>query len=35
VKLRISTVISFAEDSRGRIYAVSVDSAVYRLVRRA
>ena len=35
LKLRIPTVVSFGEDSRGRLYAVGIDGAVYRLVRRA
>ena len=35
MKLRIPTVVSFGEDSRGRLYAVGIDGAVYRLVRRA
>jgi len=32
--LRVSQLVSFGEDGRGRVYAMSLDGPVYRLVRR-
>jgi glucose/arabinose dehydrogenase len=32
--LRVGSLVSFGEDSRGRVYAVSLDGPVYRLARR-
>jgi hypothetical protein len=32
--LSVSNLVSFGEDSRGRVYAVSLDGPVYRLGRR-
>jgi glucose/arabinose dehydrogenase len=33
-RLRVSNLVSFGEDSRGRVYAVSLDGPVYRIGRR-
>jgi glucose/arabinose dehydrogenase len=33
-RLRVSSLVSFGEDSRGRVYAVSLDGPVYRIGRR-
>jgi hypothetical protein len=32
--LNVNSLVSFGEDSRGRVYAVSLDGPVYRLGRR-
>jgi hypothetical protein len=31
---RVSTLVSFGEDARGRVHAISLDGGVYRLARR-
>ena len=32
--LRVSNLVSFGEDGRGRVYAVSMDGPIYRIGRR-